>query len=312
MRDSPPILPRVYIAIQSSTLECLKQNTNTVKSWHKSDSSSISHEKEKIKVNDTNQTVRNSSVTVTPAISSVSSSEFESSGSNADWDGEVDQLELKNSKIEENIPEDVKTFHDERQCEASPSISDNFLDSTMVIKMTETDVRNTMKESAVKENSDKVLQSAETATSKQVTCEKLELKHIEKSSETLSSSSSIVEGTRKVYGTEYGSYDSEERISNETTAVANTNAAMQEATTTVRQPQAPAANVTNILQLQSNYYDSSVAQDSIVFTDVAQNSKDGRKVTSSINQLATLDPTVPIRFTPSGSTVSNSNQQCIV
>ncbi|XP_020282040.1 uncharacterized protein LOC109853893 isoform X2 [Pseudomyrmex gracilis] len=314
LRDSPPILPRVYIAIQSSTVECLKQNTDTVKSWHKSDNSSVSQEKEEIKLNDTNQTIHNSTVTVAPAISSVSSSEFESPGSNTDWDGEVDRLELKNSKIEENISEDVKTFHDkqERQCEASPSISDNFLDSTMVIEMTKTDVTNTTEESVVKENSDKILQNAEAFTSKQVTCKKLELKHIEESSETLSSSLSIVEGTRKVYDTEYESYDSEERIGNENTAVANRNTAVQEATTTVRQLQAPAANVTNILQLQSNYYGSPVAQDNIVFTDVAQNSKDGRKVTSSMNQPATLDPTVPIRFTPSGSAVSNSNQQCIV
>lgn len=271
------MLPRVYIAIQPTTLECLKQNLVVAKSWHKGDSSPGSPTEKEVKMNDTDRTIISDNVTATPAISPVSSSEFEDPrNSTAEWDRGESSPKLKNSEIEEKIPEDTKTFGDieEHRQTISPIPSDSFLDSTRDININESDMKDTKKRPVAQEHLDEMTQVSETAANKQIACEKQELE--QKSNEALPSSPSIAEETRKT--TEYGIYNSEERINSKNRAVTSTVTAAQETSTMVGRPQLPAANVTNILQLQSNYYGSSVARENVVFTDVIQNSKDVQKV----------------------------------
>ncbi|KYM99661.1 hypothetical protein ALC62_09577 [Cyphomyrmex costatus] len=257
--DSPPILPRVYIAIQPTTLECLKQNLVVTKSWHK-----------------------------------------------VEWNEEEPLSKMKNSEIEEKIPEDTKTFGDiEEHRQTTPTIpSDNFLSPTMDLEIDASDMRDTKERPVAQRHLDEITQVSETDENKQVTCEKQELE--QKSNEALPSSPSIMEDTKKTTK-EYGTY-SEERINVKNKVVTSTFTAAQEEM--VRQ--VPTANVTNILQLQSNYYGSSVARENVVFADVIQNSRDVQKVTSSMSQSSALDPPIPLSFAQPRSTVSSSNQQCIV
>ncbi|XP_011159135.1 uncharacterized protein LOC105195445 isoform X2 [Solenopsis invicta] len=301
-RNSPPVLPRVYIAIQPTALECLKP-TLVVKSWHKGNSSpSLSIEKE-MKVNDTNQTIIRDDVTTVPAISLVSSSEFEDpQNSTAEWDGE--QPSPKNLEIEEKIPEDTKTFGNIEEHQQTTT-TNSFLDSMMDIEIDGNDVKDTKERSVAQEHL-QVTQAPETVANNQVASEKQELE--QKSNEALPSNPSIEE-TRK---TKYGTYNLDERINGKNRVVTSTVTNAQEASPMIGRPQVPAANVTNILQLQSNYYGSSVARENVVFTDVIQNSRNVQKVTSSMNQSAALNPTMPLGFTQSRSTVSSSNQQCVV
>lgn len=227
-------------------------------------------------MNDTDRTIISDDVTAAPAISPISSSEFEDPrNSTAEWDRGELSPKLKNSEIEEKIPEDTKTFGDieEHRQTISPISSDSFLDSTRDIDINKSEMRDTKKRPVAQEHLDEMTQVSETAANKQIACEKQELE--QKSNEALPSSLSIAEETRKT--TEYGIYNSEERIS-KNRAVTSTVTAAQETSTMVGRPQLPAANVTNILQLQSNYYGSSVARENVVFTDVIQNSKDVQKV----------------------------------
>lgn len=281
IRDSPPVLPRVYIAIQPTALEYLKQNLkSTTKSWHADDSSSSSTIEKDVKMDDTSRTICANVIAAPTIVSPVSSSEFEGAGSStAEWDGEEASPKLKNPEIKEKIAEDTKTFDDVHR-QATPSISsDNFLiGSTMDLEIDGSDARDTKEEPATQiGHLDDVTQILETAASKQIACEKQEPD--QRSNEALSSSSPpIVEETRKA--TEYGSYDSEERINSEGKAVVSAVTAAQDAASTIAtgRPQVPTANVTNILQLQSNYYGSSVARDNVVFTGIIQNSRDAQKV----------------------------------
>lgn len=271
------MLPRVYIAIQPTALECLKQNLTVAKNWHKDDSTPSSLIEKEVKMNDTDmdQMIIHNDVTVTPVISSVSSSEFEDPrNSTAEWDGEESSPKLKNPEIEEKISEDTKTFGDIKEHrQTTPTISsDSFLGATMDIEIDGSDMRDTKERPVIQGHLNEVTQTSETVANKQVTCEKQELE--QKSNEALSSSPPIVEETRKT--TEYGAYDSEERINGKNRIVTSTVTAAQEAST-IGRPQVP-ANVTNILQLQSNYYGSSVAHENVVFTDVIQNSTDVQKV----------------------------------
>ncbi|KYN39084.1 hypothetical protein ALC56_06510 [Trachymyrmex septentrionalis] len=302
MRDSPPVLPRVYIAIQPTALECLKQNLVVTKSWHKGDSSPSSPIEKEVKVNNTDQTIIHDDVTM-PAISPVSSSEFEDpKNSTAEWNEEETLSKMKNPEIEEKIPEDTKTFSDvEEHRQTTPTMpSDNFLNSTMDLEIDGSEMRDMKERPVAQGHLDEVTQVSETEN-KQVACEKQKLE--QKSNEALPSNPSIMEDTRKTM--KYRTY-SEEKINVKNRVVTSTVTAAQEEM--VRQ--VPAANVTNILQLQSNYYGSSVARENVVFTDVIQNSRE--KVTSSMNQSAALDPAIPLNFAQSRSTVSSSNQQCIV
>lgn len=269
VRDSPPVLPRIYIAIQPTALECLKQ-TLVVKNWHKGNSSPSSPIEKEVKVNDTDQTIIRDDVTTAPAIS-VSSSEFEDPrNSTAEWDGE--QPSPKNLEIEEKIPEDTKTFGDIEEHRQTTTM-DSFLDSMMDIEIDGSDIKDTKERPVAQEHLDEVTQASETVANKQVACEKQELE--QKSNEALPSSPSIAEKTRKII--EYGTY-SDERINGKNRVVTSTVTAAQEASTMVGRSQVPAANVTNILQLQSNYYGSSVARENVVFTDVIQNSRNMQKV----------------------------------
>ncbi|XP_071653335.1 uncharacterized protein [Temnothorax longispinosus] len=312
VRDSPPVLPRVYIAIQPTALECLKQNLTVTKSWHKGDSSLSSRIEKEVKVNDRDQTIIRDDVITVPVISAVSSSEFEDPrNSTVEWGEEEPSSKLKQPEIEEKIPKDTKTFGDikERHRQTTPTIpSDSFLGSTMDVDIDGRDVRDTKERPIVQGYLDEVTQVSETIANKQVACEKQEL---EQKSNEAQPSTSIVEETRKT--TEYGTYNSEERINGKNRLVTSTVTAAQEASTMVERLEVPAANVTNILQLQSNYYGSPpVARENVVFTDVIQNSRDVQKVTSSMSQSAALDPPRPLGFTQSRSAVSSSNQHCIV
>lgn len=280
MRNSPPVLPRVYIAIQPTALECLKQNfKSTTKSWHAGDNSSSSTIEKDVKMNNTNRTIIRDSVTRASAIVSSVSSEFEDAGSSTgEWDREEASPKLKNSEIKEKIAEDTKTFDDVHRQTISPISSDNFLiASTMDLEIDGSNIRD-IKEGQINQigHLDEVSQILETAASKQIVCEKQEPD--QRSNEALSLSClPIVEETRKV--TEYGSYNSEENINSEDKTVSAVTAAQDAASTiAIRRPQIPTANVTNILQLQSNYYGSSVARDNVVFTGVIQNSRDAQKV----------------------------------
>lgn len=277
-RNSPPVLPRVYIAIQPTALECLKQNLTVTKGWRKDNSSPSSLIEKEVKMNDTDQTIiHNDVTTASPVISPVSSSEFEDPRNGmAEWDEEEPSPKLKSPEIEEKIPEDTKTFGDIKEHRQTTSTipSDSFLDSTMDVEIDGSDLKDMKERPVVQEHLNEVTQPSETVANKQVTCEKQELK--QKSNEALSSSLSIIEETKKT--TEYGTYNSEERINGKNRIVTSTVTAAQEASTMIGQPQIPAANVTNILQLQSNYYGSSVARENVVFTDVIQNSKDVQKV----------------------------------
>jgi len=270
------VLPRVYIAIQPTALECLKENLTVTKSWHKDDDSpSLPIEKE-VKMNDTDQTIIHNDITVS-AISPVSSSEFEDPrNTTANWNEEEPLSKLKNSEIEEKIPEDTKTFGDiEIHRQTIPMISSNsFLSSTMDIEIDGSDMRDTKERPVDQGHLDEVTQASEIIANKQVACEKQELK--QKSNEALPSNTSVVEETRKT--TEYETYNSEERINGKNRIVTSTVTAAQEASTMIERSQVPAANVTNILQLQSNYYGSSIARENVVFTDVIQNSRDVQKV----------------------------------
>ncbi|KYN17652.1 hypothetical protein ALC57_10021 [Trachymyrmex cornetzi] len=246
VRDSPPVLPRVYIAIQPTALEYPTNST-------------------------------------------------------AEWNEEETLSKMKNPEIEEKIPEDTKTFSDiEEHRQTIPMVpSDSFLSPTMDLEIDRSGMRDMKERPVAQKHLDEVTQETE---NKQVACEKQKLE--QKSNEALPSNPSIVKDTRKTM--KCGTY-SEERINVKNRVVTSTVTAAQEEM--IRQ--VPAANVTNILQLQSNYYGSSVAREN-VFTDVIQNSRDVQKVTSSMSQSAALDPAVPLNFTQSGSTVSSSNQQCIV
>jgi len=272
VRDSPPVLPRIYIAIQPTALSCLKQNLTATKSWHKSDSSPSSSIEKEIEMNDP---IIRDDVTTVPVISSVSSSEFEEPKNNiAEWDGEGSLPKLKNLEIEEKLPEDTKTIGDIKEHrQTTPMISnDSFLGSTMDVEIDRSDVKDMKESPVVQGHLDEVIQTSETVMNKEVTYEKQEFE--QKSNEALPSGSSIVEETRKTM--EYGTYNSEEEVNGKNKIVTSTVTTTQEASTTVGQPQIP-ANVTNILQLQSNYYGSSVAREN-VFTDVMQNSRDVQKV----------------------------------
>lgn len=269
VRDSPPVLPRIYIAIQPTALGCLKQNLTVTKSWHKSDSSPSSSIEKEIKMND--QTTIRDDVTTVPVISSVSSSEFEEPRNNiAEWDGEGSLPKLKNLEIEEKLPEDTKTFDIKEHRQTTPN--DSFLGSTMDVEIDGSDVKDMKERPVVQEHLDEVIQTSETVVNKEVAYEKQEFE--QKSNEALPSGSSIMKETRKTM--EYGTCNSEEGVNGKNKIVTSTVTTIQEASTTVGQPQIP-ANVTNILQLQSNYYSSSVAREN-VFTDVMQNSRDVQKV----------------------------------
>jgi len=270
VRDSPPVLPRVYIAIQPTALECLKQNLIVTKSWHKGDNSPNSPIEKEIKVNDTDQTIIHDDVTM-PAISPVSSSEFEDPrNSTMEWNEEETLSKMKNPEIEEKIPEDTKTFNDieeHRQTTSTLSL-DNFLNPTMDLEIDRSEMRDMKERPDAQEHLDGVTQVSE-IENKQVACEKQKLE--QKSNEALPSSPLIEEDTRKTM--KYGTY-SEERINVKNKVVTSTVTAAQDEMV----KQVPTANVTNILQLQSNYYGSSVARENVVFTDVIKNSRDMQKV----------------------------------
>ncbi|KYM80276.1 hypothetical protein ALC53_09370 [Atta colombica] len=305
VRDSPPVLPRVYIAIQPTALECLKQNLIVkTKSWHKGDNSPSSPIEKEIKMNDTDQTIIHDDLTM-PAISPVSSSEFEDPrNSTMEWNEEETLSKMKNPEIEEKIPEDTKTFSDieEHRQTTSTLPLDNFLNPTMDLEIDRSEMRDMKERPDAQEHLDGITQVSE-IENKQVACEKQKLE--QKLNEALPSSPLIEEDTRKTM--KYGTY-SEERINVKNKVVTSTVTAAQEEMV----KQVPTANVTNILQLQSNYYGSSVARENVVFTDVIKNSRDMQKVTSSTSQSAALDSAIPLNFAQSRATVSSSNQQCIV
>jgi len=197
----------------------------------------------------------------------------------AKWDGErsLPKLQIRNSEIQQNILEDTKTFDniEERRQLTSPISLDNFLsDSTMNIKTDGNDIKDTKKPCTVQDHIDHIDQSipetSEIVTNKHIVCEKQELE--EKPSQALPTitASSVIK--RKI--TEYENYE-EEKFNNGNRARAVTTA--HEIPVIVEQSQTSATNV-NILQLQSIYCGSSLAQDNSVFTDVMQNSRDIRKV----------------------------------
>lgn len=287
MRDSPPVLPRVYIAIQPTTLECMKQNLVIANSWHgSSDSSSDSSVEKEVKIlDDTDQTIIRSGVTTEPAITPVSSSEFEASGNGTgEWNTENTSPKLsptlKNPEIEEKIEEVTKTFEDVNEPGRStpPIHSDDFPGTTMNIEMDGGNTSDT-KDAAVQGCLDEIaMQVAEVqAANKQVTQEEQEKKQEQsRSGEALPTSSPILEGARE--STEH--YDSKEKVNDEGRTVASTSTMAQEAPTVVGRPQVAASNVTNILQLQSNYYGQSVERDNMVFTGVIQNATNTQKVSN--------------------------------
>ncbi|XP_026826680.1 uncharacterized protein LOC105276714 isoform X1 [Ooceraea biroi] len=316
IRDSPPVLPRVYIAIQSTALECLKQNLNTRKSWHGNDSSSSSPFEKQAKLNNTDGIIIHDKVITTSAISPVLPS-FEQSGTidtaaPQKWAGENSSLKLQNSEIQPNILEDAKTFNDvEEPRQATPPISlDNFLsDSTMNVEIDKSDMRNVKEAPAAQERIDRTTEASEIVTSKHIVREKQELE--QKSNETLPAASpSLTEKTKTI--TECKSYE-EERLDNGNKVIPRAVTAAHETPAIVGRSQTSPANVTNILQLQSNYYGSSITRKNVGFTGVIQNSRDIRKMTSNVNQSVALDPAMPLGFTQSGSAVNqSSNQQCVV
>ncbi|XP_032683977.1 uncharacterized protein LOC116850143 isoform X2 [Odontomachus brunneus] len=319
MRDSPPVLPRVYIVIQPTTPECMKQNLVTANSWHESgDGSSDSSVEKEVKIlDDTDQTIIRSDVTTEPAVTPVSSSEFENLGNDtAEWNTEntLPKLSptLKNPEIEEKIEEVTKTFEDINESECStPSIcSNDFPGTTMNIEIDRGNTRDT-KDAAVQGCPDEIAtQVAEAqAMNKQVAQEEQEKKQEQSSSsEVLSTSNPILEEAKK--STKH--YDSEKKINDKDRTVASTSTTTQEAPTIVGRPQVSASNMTNILQLQSNYYGPSMARDNTVFTGVVQDATNTQKVTSSVTQSVPINPTISLVFCQSGSTVSSSNQQCVV
>lgn len=291
MRDSPPVLPRVYIAIQPTSLECIKQNLAAVKSWHGcgDDSSSSSIEKG-VKggvIDNTDRTIIRNDARYEPAVSPISSSEFEVPGNGAaEWDmGEPSPKLSSTLNPEGKIQEDTKTFYDvvdEPGRRSMPLIpTDDFLDSMMNIEIDGGDTKDTKEPAAVERCLDEVVTRVmETqAASKQMGPREEQ----SRSSETLlltTATSPILEDTRT--STEHTVYDPEERVNGEGTTIASTftQEAAQEVPTIVERPQAAASSVTNILQLQSNYYGSSVARDNVVFTGVIQNTRNAQKVSN--------------------------------
>lgn len=292
VRDSPPVLPRVYITIQPTTLECMKQNLVSAKNWHGGgDDSSSSSIKKAIKLFDnTDRTiihseVRNESIT---RISPVSSSEFDSPGnSTAEWDTEdtLPKLSptLKSPEIEQKTQKNTKTFEDVDESERStlPVPSNDFLNSTINTGIDRGGTKDMKETASVQESLDEVaIQAAEAqAANEQVAREKQEEKQEQnRSSEALPTSSLILEEAKK--NTEHTTYESEERANSECRTVASTSTTTQEASTVIGRPQVVESNITNILQLQSDYYSSSAAQDNIAFTDVMRSARSAQKVSN--------------------------------
>lgn len=274
------MLPRVYIAIQPTPLGCLQQNLSASKSWHANDSSSDAPIEKEVKVVDADRELIRGNVIAAPILSPISSPDFDGPSNNgAKWgDGqESPSSKLKNLEIAQKITEGANAFDDaQKHQRVTPPISSNsFLNSSMNIELDENDVRDMKERSVAQGCLDDVAQTPGAAASKTVACKKQELEP--ESNEALPSGSLIVEGPRKA--TEYENYNStEEKLGGEGRAAGDSVAAAQEASTTVGRPQVPIANMTNILQLQSNYYGSSVARDNVVFTSVIQNSRDAQKV----------------------------------
>lgn len=265
-------------------MECLKQNLS-VKSWHANDSPMDSSIGKEIKVDDANQTLIRDDVITAPILSPISSPDFDGPNNSATkWnDGRESSPKLKNLEITQKITEDTKAFDDAHQQIIPPISSNSFLNSSINIELDESDVRDTKERSVAQECLDKVTQTSEVAVSKVVTCEKQEME--QESNEALPSGSTIAEGPGKA--TEYGNYDStKEKLNDEGRAASSSVAATQETSTTVGRPQVPVANMTNILQLQSNYYGSSIARDNVVFTSVIQNSRDAQKSAKDIMVIA--------------------------
>lgn len=289
MRNSPPVLPRVYIAIQPTSLECLKQNVGTIKSWHAGDASTNSSLIEKgVSMNDSDERIIHEDVTNDSVVSPVSSSEFEGPAETgtAEWSMEASSKmsPSKNPEIKEKITEDTKTFNNaEVRRRTTPPISSNvFLGSTMNIEIDNGDAKDTKELPAVTRRLDDIVaQASETpAADKQVVCEKQESEQ-SRPKETLPTDPSIlVVASRK--STEYTAYDSEKRVNDDGRMVASTIA--QETSTMAGRSQTPASNVTNILQLQSNYYGSSIARDNAVFTGIIQNPKSTQKVMKNLRK----------------------------
>lgn len=282
IRDSPPVLPRVYIAIQSNAFKCLKQNLDASKNWHENDNSSSSLPLERQIKSNTDETIRDNVITTSTASSNVSSS-FEHPGiDTAEWsERKSSPKSLQNSlEMQRNILEDTKTFDDmeqEHRQTTPPIFLDSFLsDPTMNIEIDRDDM---IKEAAdAQGHIDQTTAASEIANQHTI---RENLQELGKSNEALPIiSPSLV--NRRIKGImEYESYEEGRRLNNGNRAVARTVSAAREIATPVivgRSQTSAAANVTNILQLQSNYYGSSVARDNVVFTGVIQNSRDMRKV----------------------------------
>lgn len=184
---------------------------------------------------------------------------------------------LQDLEIQRNILEDAKTFDDveeQYQQATSPISLNNFpSDSAMNVEIDRSDMRNTEEPPAVQRHTDQIIETAEIDTNKHIVCEKQELE--QKSDEAVPAATSppLIESTNKT--TEYESYKEETlNIGNK----AITPARETPNDVVGRQSQTSTANVTNILQLQSNYYGPSVPRNNIVFSGVIQNSRDMRKV----------------------------------
>jgi len=274
IRDSPPVLPKIYIAIQSTALECSKQNLDTPKNWHESENTTNLPVEKEIKLNDTDGIIIHDNATTSVLLPA--SSSFKHSGINlAKWDEERSSPKSQDSEIQQNILEDTKAFDnmEEHRQATSPISLDNFLSHpTVNIKTDGNDIKDT-KKSPAQEHIDQMAGTSDILTNKHIICEKQELEEKPKQASVLQPTISPSVIKRKI--TEYENYE-EEKFNNGNRAVTRAVTA-HEIPVIVEQSQTSATNV-NILQLQSIYCGSSVAQDNAVFTDVMQNSRDIRKV----------------------------------
>ncbi|XP_014479265.1 PREDICTED: uncharacterized protein LOC106746774 isoform X2 [Dinoponera quadriceps] len=313
MRDSPPVLPRVYIAIQPTTLGFMK-NFSAAKNWHgggdRDDTSSTIEIGVKV-LDDAERTIiRDGATTNEPALSPVSS--FEDGP--AEWDAEVlspKLSDLKSPEVGEKVQVDTKTFDDGAGHRRSTPSNDFLLDATMNIEIDggdtkePADVQGCHLEEVVTQTAEIQAASGSAQAAREKQEDELERN---RPSEALPSSGPVPEETEK--NTEQASYDPVEQVNSEGRTVAPIVA--QEVSTIVARPQVATSNVMSILQLQSNYYGSPVARDNVVFTGVIQNTRNAQKVTTSVSQSVALNPTMPLVFDQSGSAVSSSNQQCVV
>jgi len=252
------------------------------KNWHESENITNSPLEKEVKSNDTDDIIIHDNPTTTSALLPASS--FEHSGiSMAKWDEERSSPKSQNSEIQQNILENTKAFDNmEERRQATPPISlNNFLShSTVNIKTDGNDTKDTKKPST-REHIDQMVGISEIITNKHIVCEKQELEEKPNQASVLQPmiSPSIIK--RKI--TEYENYEEEKFNNGNRVTRAVTTA--HEIPVIVEQSQTSATNV-NILQLQSIYCGSSVAQDNAVFTDVMQNSRDIRKVNDENNMTA--------------------------